>query len=57
MAALVFSPDGRWLYSSGWDGTVRAWFMADLSTPADELRGDIEAAWGRGLEAVLASGR
>lgn len=43
-AGLVFSQDGRWLISSGWQGTGRIWDLVDLSHPKEGpfLAGSLE---------------
>lgn len=55
VAALAWTADGRWLVSGSWDASVRTWWLGDLETPADALRARAEAAWGWGLDDVLAS--
>jgi WD40 repeat protein len=55
VAALAWTADGEWLVSGSWDATVRTWWLADLETPAEQLRERAVAAWGWDLDQVLAN--
>ena len=39
--ALVFAPDGRWLYSAGLDGSIRRWKPIPDPDP-DQIDGDVD---------------
>lgn len=53
-SALVWTSDEA-LLSGSWDGTVRAWSLASLSTPATALVTELEGAWGLDVAAALAA--
>ncbi len=56
VSSVEFGPDGRWLVSASWDGTVRHWDLADLDTPAEDLVTRAAERWGLGLEDALRGG-
>ncbi|MFO0745098.1 MAG: WD40 repeat domain-containing protein [Myxococcota bacterium] len=45
-SVLVFEPGGRWLYSGGWDDTLRTLDLAVLDAPPERLLEEAERAWG-----------
>lgn len=49
VASVRFGPDDAWLVTGSWDDTIRFWSLAELETPAAELRKTLEARWGRAL--------
>jgi len=53
VTALAFDPAGRWLASGSWDDTVRFWDLSVLERSPDELRADVEAAWGLQADELL----
>jgi WD40 repeat protein len=56
---LVFSPDGRWLYSAGADGLLRRWRTQPLEAAGEPMRGHVGPVYGLALSAdgrQLASG-
>ncbi|RME21005.1 MAG: WD40 repeat domain-containing protein [Deltaproteobacteria bacterium] len=55
VSSVEFSPDGDWLASGSWDGTVRRWDLRQLHTPAAELLDAAEARWGLSLQDALRS--
>jgi WD40 repeat protein len=55
VAAIEFSPNGRWLASASWDGTLRLWGLTVLERPADELLSEVETAWELTLKQALAT--
>ena len=55
VVTVDFSPDGRWLATGSWDGTLYLWSMTALETPADELSKEIGAAWQMSIEEALST--
>lgn len=47
---LAFAPDGTWLATASWDGTVRRWGLDVLDAAPADLQRSLELAWGRTLE-------
>jgi len=56
VVSVAYAPDGEWLYTGSWDGTVRAWSTAELTRPIAETVGAVREVWGRGLAEALAGG-
>jgi WD40 repeat protein len=44
--ALAFSPDGRWLFSAGYDRIVKRWSVADPRSPPLEMKDHSDAVYG-----------
>jgi len=55
VSSVEFGPNGDWLVSGSWDGSVRRWALHDLETPAQDLVRDAEAQWGMTLQEALRS--
>ncbi len=49
VSSVEFSPDGGWLASGSWDGTVRLWDIRGLDTPAQALIERGARLWGLDL--------
>jgi hypothetical protein len=56
VAKVSFSRDGRTLTTASWDGSARNWDVRALTRPAEEMRREIEQAWGLDLAAVTRGG-
>lgn len=54
VAAVAFSPDGQWLVTGGWDGRVRVWSLLALDADPVAMVDELERAWGRTAEELLA---
>lgn len=50
VAALEFSPDGRWLVTASWDRSARRWSLDPVRSPPAPA--DVEARWGAALADV-----
>jgi WD40 repeat protein len=46
VSQVTWSPDGRWLWSTGWDGRLRRWSMEAITATQDDLHAAASAAWG-----------
>ncbi len=55
VAALEFSPDGRWLVTASWDHSARRWSLDPVRSPPAPA--DVEARWGASLADVEHDGR
>lgn len=53
VSSVEWGPQGRWLVSGSWDGTLRFWDLAALDADPLELIRTLESAWGLGLDEAL----
>ncbi len=52
-ASVDFEPDGRGLWTAGWDGTARRIALTDVDRPADALVEQARERWGLSLDEAL----
>ncbi len=53
VSSVEWSPDGAWLVSGSWDGTVRYWDVTALDAPPRRVVDELESGWGLDLEGAL----
>lgn len=54
VGSLEWAPDGSWLVSGSWDGTLRFWELAALQADPAIWVEELESAWGLDLDGALA---